>query len=214
MVAKSIALREELLVNHHVGSLRELDVWNRLANWDIEVGHVAILSTKNAEHPWLVGDVLEVLNPDEASARLSGSGKADHMIVIHERGYEKPHSAEERKRFQDTSVVNMYSPVSFRDWKFDGKNLWRFQKQTANGLKEDFYINTATTKQKNFKEVRFMHSRETVAFWGPAASVLKGASSGYQVLQKVLGYLSANPNVLWKQPAPQRKKRKRSSDSD
>ena len=219
-MAESIAIREELLVNHHVGSLKEQDVWRKLAHWDIKVGDVAILSTKNADQPWLIGDVLQVVEPVDASARLIGTNakKGEHMIVIHERGYEKPHSGKEREKLQKSDAFDMYSTASVRDWKFDGKNLWRFQKQSASGHREDFYLKTATTQMKGYSLVRSTHSREAVAFWGPADKVLTGPNSGYKVLQKVLWHLSANPNVLWKQPAQKArnagKKRKCPPDAD
>ena len=116
----------------------------------------------------------------------------------------------------------MYEDVGSREWKYNESNFWRYQKKNTDFVMEDFYLKSGT-QGGHYVPVYTTHSKESAAYWGTADKVLKGKNSGYQLRQKVLGFLSQNPNVLWTLPpvlkANDSKKRKkapakRDSDSD
>ena len=56
----SAELRVEGLVNHHVGGAAKRDVWAKLPDWEVRVGHIGVFSTHREDQPWTVGLILEV----------------------------------------------------------------------------------------------------------------------------------------------------------
>jgi hypothetical protein len=217
LVARNAELREEQLVNHHVGKAKGRDVWEHLLEWEIKVGQVGIFSTHNERVPWVVGDIVEIIASEEGKSRC---GDAVEHYVIHERGYEKAHTKKELKAMQDgeqegpseegheCGEVDFYasagnSRIPAREWTATGKHYWRYQQSEASGVKVDVYSKNKT-KAAGMVEVRSTHNRDAIAYWAMPDLVFKG--NGYLLRNKILEQLSNNSNVKWKKPEERKKK--------
>ena len=187
----SAELREEGLVNHHVGPAAKRDVWDKLPVWEVKEGHIGVFSTHREDQPWIVGLIKKVF-PEV----VDDEGKPKQMMSVHEMGYEAS-----RGRNDGPVVLGDFQPA--RDWKFDGKNFFRYQVAVKDrGLCDEYFHKQQSNT--NYIYVRSMQNRDALAFWGPAEVVLRKSS---QLFDRVLQQLQENPNVKWKYP-PEVKKRK------
>ena len=183
---KSQQLREEGLVDHHVGPASRRDVWDKLPSWTVEVGHIAVLSTQDDQAPWFVGVVTEVV--DEGQDRFGIDGEA---IVVHELG--------------DSSSYSSMEPINLGgggsrglNWKPKGKIYFRYQQANKQGERKDLFQKEESRSRTKVK-VTSPHDRSTLAYWGDRESIL---NTDTRLKTKILKLLSANPNVKWTMPIP------------
>ena len=182
---KSQQLREEGLVNHHVGPASRRDVWDKLPSWTVEVGHIAVLSTQDEHAPWFVGVVTEVV--DNGKDRFAIDGE---VIVVHELG--------DSSSYSSTEPINLGGGGSRGlNWKPKGKNYFRYQHVKQNGERKDIFQKNES-KSGTKEKVTSPHDRSSLAYWGDRESILNADT---KLKKKILDLLSANPNVKWSHPS-------------
>lgn len=206
-------LREEGLVNHHVGPAGARDDWDLLPSWTVNVGDIGIFRGADAVEPWFVGEILEVV--DNGSQRFGMQGET---IVIHEMGRDTKRLVRvgDQNESESESPVSLYQQQCVGWWKFDAPQYYRYKtlpnhKGKGGGLDE--YRPRKDDDVIKRLRVTAPHERDSLVWWGPVKEML---TKHGVVLKKVLRVLDRNPRVTWKLPpkvkdmvsATQKRKRK------
>jgi hypothetical protein len=204
-------LREEGLVNHHVGPARARDDWDLLPSWTVNVGDLGIFRGADANEPWFVGEILEVVV--NGSQRFGTQGET---FVIHEMGRDTKRLVRvgDQNESESESAVSLYQQQCVGWWKFDAPQCYRYKtlpnhKGKNGGLDE--YLPQKDGDLTKRLRVTSPHERDSLVWWAPVKDIL---TKNGVVLKKVLHILDRNPRVSWKLPpkdmvsAKQKRKRK------
>ena len=204
-------LREEGLVNHHVGPARARDDWDLLPSWTVNVGDLGIFRGADANEPWFVGEILEVVV--NGSQRFGTQGET---FVIHEMGRDTKRLVRvgDQNESESESAVSLYQQQCVGWGKFDAPQCYRYKtlpnhKGKNGGLDE--YLPQKDGDLTKRLRVTSPHERDSLVWWAPVKDIL---TKNGVVLKKVLHILDRNPRVSWKLPpkdmvsAKQKRKRK------
>ena len=190
-------LREEGLVNHHIGPARLRDDWDLLPSWTVNVGDLGIFRGADANEPWFVGEILEVV--DNGSQRFGMQGE---IIVIHEMGRDTKRLVRvgDQHESESESAVSLYQQQCVGWWKFDAPQYYRYKTQPnqrgKNGGRDEYLPHKDDDLTKRLR-VTAAHERESLVWWAPVKEIL---TKNGVVLKKVLRILDRNPRVSWNLP--------------
>jgi len=172
------------LVNYRVGGAAQRDVWEHLPSWSVDVGHVAVFSTKNEKSPWFLGTVLEVISDGKNLHGIDGE-----TFVVHEMGNEKRSNAVS----EPVNLIERARGANEGNWNYRKKHYYRYQEHTRRNGTQDVFKKKLSNSEKLIP-VRTAVGRDTLAYWGPSDKILK---TKMELRKDVLVELSKNPNVLW-----------------